>query len=222
VSDARAPGREVERERRAEAVAARLDAPLTAAGVLVVVIIVADGVTPSTSAWKDVWVVAGWLLWGLFVLEFLVRLVIAPSTAAFLRRNWWQLLFLAVPFLRFMRGLTRSARVARALSGSVRGTRTAARTLGGRIAWLSATTVAVVVAAGQVLFEYGPGLSYGQALHDVAVGAISGEPIGRDGAVVAVLDIALALYAAVFFAALAASVGAFFLHRAVDHDDRRG
>lgn len=81
---------------------------------------------------------ATWSLWSFFVAEFAVRLVLAPSTTRFLRRNWWQAVFLAVPFLGFLRAFTRSARVARALSSSVRGTRTAGRAFGSRVAYLSA------------------------------------------------------------------------------------
>ncbi|HVF76425.1 MAG TPA: hypothetical protein VM938_15420 [Acidimicrobiales bacterium] len=207
-----ASGRQrTDRERLAESIAAWLDVPFTVAGILLVLVIVADGVTPSGSGWKSVWFVAGWALWALFALEFLLRVVIAPSTSAFLRRNWWQLAFLAVPFLRFLRAFTRSARVARAVSTSVRGTRTAARQLTSRVAWLVSVTVGVVLAAGQVLYEYGPGLTYGQSLHRAALAAVSGEPVGADGAVVATMDIALALYATVFFAALAGALGAFFL-----------
>lgn len=202
-----------ERERLAESIAARLDVPFTAAGVLLVLVVVAEGVTPASSAWKDVWVVAGWALWALFVVEFGLRLVIAPSSRAFLRRNWWQLVFLAVPFLRFLRAFTRSARVARAVSTSVRGTRTAARQLTGRVGWLAAVTLGVVLAATQVLFEYGPGLTYGEALHRSALAAVSGEPVGAEGAVVAVVEVALAVYATVFFAALAGALGAYFLGR---------
>ena len=202
-----------ERERLAESIAARLDVPFTAAGVLLVLVVVAEGVTPASSGWKDVWVVAGWALWALFVVEFVLRLVIAPSSRAFLRRNWWQLAFLAVPFLRFLRAFTRSARVARAVSMSVRGTRTAARELTSRVGWLVAVTLGVVLATAQVIFEYGPGLTYGEALHRAALAAVSGERVGGEGAVVAVVEVALAVYATVFFAALAGAVGAYFLGR---------
>lgn len=200
-------------ERLAESIAARLDVPFTVAGILFVLVIVADGVTPASSPWKDVWSTVGWMLWGLFVLEFALRLVIAPSRRTFLRRNWWQLVFLALPFLRFLRAFTRSARVARAVSSSVRGTRTAGRQLTSRVGWLVTVTLGVVLATGQVLYEYGPGLTYGESLHRAAMGAVSGQPIGADGALVAFLEIGLAVYATVFFAALAGALGAFFLGR---------
>ena len=209
-----------DRELLAERIAAELDAPVTVAGILLVLIIVADGLTPPTAEWRWVFEVASWALWSLFVVEFLARMVVAPSTSAFLRRNWWQVVFLVLPFLRFLRALTRSARVGRAVATSVRSTRSAGRTLGSRVAYLGAATIGVVLAGSQVLYEFGPGITYGEALHDVAFATISGEPFGLDGAVASTLELVLALYATVLFATLAGSLGAFFLERTGER--RRG
>jgi hypothetical protein len=74
--------------------------PVTVAGSLHVMVLVADNLTSPSSTLDTVWVVLGWALWSLFVLEFVARLIVAPSTWRFLRGNWWQLVFLAVPFLR--------------------------------------------------------------------------------------------------------------------------
>lgn len=199
------------RENLAERIACRLDGPVTLAGIVLVLVVVADNMTPAGSSLKVVWAVAGWTLWALFVVELSLRLVIAPSTAAFLRRNWWQLAFLLVPFLRFLRSLSRSARLARIATTSVRGARGAGRNLAGRVGWLAGATVAVVLAASEVLFEYGPGVSYPHALHDAVLGAVAGQPIEATGAVADVVEIVLALYATVVFATLAGVVGAFFL-----------
>ena len=89
-----------QREQLAEALAGHLDLPFTVAGVLLVVVVVADNLTTAGSPLKQMWGIAGWVLWGLFVVEFVLCVVIAPSTSAFLRRNWWQLIFFAVPFFR--------------------------------------------------------------------------------------------------------------------------
>lgn len=72
---------------------------------------------------------ASWAVWVVFVGEFAFRLYLAPCRAVFLRRNWWQLIFLAVPFLRFLRlfWVLRTARVGRLLSAAVRGSRSAGR-----------------------------------------------------------------------------------------------
>ena len=202
-----------EREELAEQLACRLDAPITAAGVVLALVVVADNMTPAGSTLKRAWAVLAWALWALFALEFVLRLVIAPSAAMFLRRNWWQLVFLAVPFLRFLRAFSRTARLARVASTSVRTTRTAGRTLAGRIGWLAGVAVSTILGASQILYEYGPGLSYGQALHQTALGAIGGEPLQAPGAVAAGVEIVLAIHAAVVFATLAGSLGAYFLER---------
>jgi len=102
--------------------------------------------------------VASWIVWGVFVLEFVLRAVIAPSTSDFLRRNWWQLVFLALPFFRFVRILARLrlARLGRVVSSAVRSTRTATARLSGRLGWLSAVTAIVVLSASQLLYETTP------------------------------------------------------------------
>ncbi|HUP71748.1 MAG TPA: hypothetical protein VM282_01755 [Acidimicrobiales bacterium] len=198
----------------AEQVAQRLDVPFSVAGVLFVIVVIGDGLTSSTSAWKAAWNVGGWVLWSLFVCEFVLRMVIAPSTKTFLRKNWWQVAFLAVPFLRFLRAFTRSARIARAMSSSVRGARSATRTLTARVANLVGLTVGVIVAGTQLLYEFGPSTSYADALHDTTLASVAGEPIDADSPLPDVLEIALAVYATVFFAALAGSFGAFLINRA--------
>lgn len=203
----------IERETLAERIASRVDTPMTVAGVVFVLIVVADRMTSADSPLAAVWAFTSWGLWGLFVAEFGLRLVIAPSTGGFLRRNWWQLIFLAVPFLRFLRGFTRTARIARVASTSVRTTRTAGRALLGRVGWLIGVTVGTILGASEVLFEYGDYTSYPRALHDVTLSAIGGEPLAAGGAVADVLEIVLVIHATVIFAALAGSLGAYFFER---------
>lgn len=53
------------------------------------------------------------LIWVIFLVDFLLRFVIAPSKGAYLRDNWLGALSLALPFLRPLRFL----RVARAVRG---------------------------------------------------------------------------------------------------------
>ncbi len=202
-----------EREELAERLAGRLDGPITAAGIVLVLVVVADNMTPPGSTLKTAWSFLTWALWALFAIEFALRLVIAPSALAFLRRNWWQLVFLALPFLRFLRAFSRTARLARVASTSVRTTRTAGRTLAGRIGWLVGLAVSTILGSSQILYEYGPGMSYPRALHDATLGAIGGEPIDAPGALADAVEIVLAIHAAVVFAALAGSLGAYFLER---------
>lgn len=167
--------------------------------------------------------IAGWVLWVIFVVEFLARLVIAPSKTTFLKRNWWQAVFLIFPFLRLFRLLrvakvARLARVGRLASSTVRAGRSAGRVLTGRVGWLAGVTLVVVLAGGQALFEFGGYDSYGRALFEAAMAAISGNSLEGDSSVAQVLSVMLAIYSVVVFASLAATLGAYFMRGAKDSD----
>ena len=157
--------------------------------------------------------VVGWLCWAVFVCEFVFRAVRAQDRRRFWSRNWWQVIFLAVPFLRFARVLTllRVARVGGVLSAAIRGTRSAGRLLSSRIGWLAAVTVLVVLASSQVLFVAGGYDDYGAALHDAALSTITGQPLTGDHALARFLEVVLAVYSVAVFATLAGALGAYFL-----------
>lgn len=158
--------------------------------------------------------VAGWLLWAVFAAEYALRLYLAPHRGRFLRRTWWQLLFLVVPFLRFLR-LFRVLRLARAggvVSSAVRGSRSAARLLSGRVGWLASVTAVVILAASQLLYAVAGYRSYGRALHDAVLSTMTGQPLSHgDTAFAQVAEVVLAAYSVIVFAALAAALGAYFL-----------
>lgn len=108
-----------------------------------------------------------WVIWALFVADFVVKLVIAPDKVAFLRTQWLTVLSLALPALRILRfasvfRVLRAARIVRSISllrvaASVnRGLgalgRAASRRGAGYVA--GATAIVVVVgAAGMAAFE---------------------------------------------------------------------
>ena len=205
-----------DREVLAETVAARLDKPLTALGVIFVLVVVADTTADPGSDLRPWLEIVSWGLWAVFAVEFLLRAVIARSTPQFLRRNWWQILFLVLPFLRFLRisarlARLRPARLGRLLSSSVRGVRTAGRALTSRVAWLAATTTIVVLASSQILYGFAGYDSYAAALHDAMHAAVTGGAIEHESGVADVLELVLAVYAVGIFAVLAGSVGAYLL-----------
>lgn len=183
---------------------------------LLFVLVLTGQLLATGPAWSRTFTVLGWAFWAAFAAEFALRAYVAKDQRLFWRRNWWQLLFLAVPFLRFLRGLTvlRTARVAGVVSATVRGSRSAGRLLTGRIGWLATITTVVIVGASQLLFATGTYNHYGDALHGAALAAITGEPLAADGAVARWTEVALAVYSVAVFAALAGSLGAFFLRRA--------
>lgn len=214
-----------ERERLAEVIADRLDGPMTALGILFLLLVIAETVIRPSGAVGAVFTAASWVLWAAFVVEFVIRTVVAPSTVRFLRRNWWQLVFLLLPFLRFFRILARIRlraviRAGRVVSSTVRGTRLAVGKLTGRIAWLVAVTAIVVVASSQLLYEFADYSEYGIALHDAAYATVAGDPLSADGALARIAEVVLAAYSVIVFATLAGMLGAYFLEaRAPEHDE---
>lgn len=203
------------RERLAERIADRLDLPVTAAGALFLLLVLAETVSDPAGTVGTAFTAVGWVLWGLFVTEFLVRLVVAPSRGTFLRRNWWQIAFLAVPALRFLRGLRalRVARVSRVMGAALRSGRSATRKLSSRLATLAVVTIVILLAASQLLFELGAFDTYGEALHAAALATVGGEPLNVHDGAARVLDVALVGYSTVVVAALAGSVGAYLVER---------
>lgn len=182
---------------------------------LFLLVVVGDTIVRNQSPFATIFTVAGWAIWGVFVVDFMLRFVIAPAKGTFLRRNWWQLVFLALPFLalfRFFMAL-RIARAGRLVSAAVRGTRSATSKLRNRLVMVAAVTAIVVLFSANILFEFGELDPYSAALHAAALATITGTPIPADSGISQVLDVVLSLYSVVVFGAVAGSVGAFFLER---------
>ena len=111
-----------------------------------------------------------WIIWGLFIVDVAIELLIAPNRPAYLRSNWLSVLSLALPALRVFRLVPalrilgagralRSISLLRVLTGVNRGLRALRATLerNGFAYVLGGTLlVALVGAAGLLAFE-GPG-----------------------------------------------------------------
>ena len=114
--------------------------------------------SPTQRAWLDRGMTA---IWAIFVVDFLVRFVIAPSKAAYLRANWLAAASLALPFLRPLRALqavraVRSLSLVRLLGGANRGMRVLQRVTGASgLAYVAALTILVTLlgAAGVLYFD---------------------------------------------------------------------
>ncbi|NWN89564.1 MAG: hypothetical protein HLX51_13690 [Micrococcaceae bacterium] len=162
--------------------------------------------------------VVGWVFWGVFVAEFLLRAYVARFQGNFWRKNWWQVIFLLVPFLRFFRALRalrilRVARFGRVLSAGVRGSRSAEKLLSNRVAWLVAVTAIVILAASQLLYLFADYPSYLDALYEAALATVTGSGFSADTVFARILHVVLAIFSVVVFATLAGTLGAFFLRR---------
>lgn len=204
----------------ARAIEERLSPVMAVLGIVFLLVVVGQMVVVGRSEAEGLFGVATWVLWAAFVGEYVLRLVIAPSTGAYLRRTWWQILLLALPFLSFVRllVLTRLARMGRLVSSALRGTRSARQRLGGRIGWLVALHVVVVLSLSEVAFQALPFSTFGEALYRVALASMAGEPMGLEDSLARTLDVLLAAYSVLVFATLAGILGSYFLERRAEQE----
>jgi voltage-gated potassium channel len=117
----------------------RLDVAMAILGVFFLGVVLAQLMVNEESPIESALEIAGWVLWSAFIAEFLLRMAIAPSSAAYLRRNWWQIPLLIVPFLRFVRllHLLRPGGLDKVISSTLRAGRSTARAIGDRMAGTS-------------------------------------------------------------------------------------
>ena len=221
------------RERLAALVEQRLDVPMAFLALVWAVLVAYELVAPAGR--RDEVAVAGNVIWGLFVVEFLARLWVSGRPLRFLRRRWPSLLFLALPALRVLKvvralRLVRLLPAARVVGSSYRTIGTARSLLGGRLAFLGVTSLVVIFSGGQLLYlvegagSGGGGHSFGDALWWSANLALSGNPVLEPSSFLGrLLSITLTAYAVVVFASLAGAVGAYFVEaraeRAAEEED---
>lgn len=172
----------------------------------------------------------GTAIWIVFILEFVLRLALAPAKAAFLKRNWLTVIALVVPAFRLLRGL-RILRVARAARGLrlVRIVGTANRGMNALRASLRrrglgyvvglTVTVALLGAGGMLTFEpasevEGGFSGYADALWwtGMLLTTMGSEfwPKSAEGRILCFL---LALYGFAVFGYITASFASFFVER---------
>jgi voltage-gated potassium channel len=181
---------------------------------------------------------AGYAIWGVFFVEYLLGLVIAPRKGRYIVQNWLKALALMAPALRILRvaralrivriaRVGRSLRLVRVLSSVNRGLGALRASMSRRgLGYLLASSVIVCVmgAAGMYTFERdnpnGPGLDdFGTALWWTAMimTTMGSEywpktPEGR------FLCLMLALYGYAVFGYVTASLATFFIGRDAEHE----
>lgn len=207
-------------ERLAAIVEQRLDVPMAVLAVIWAALITYELVTPYGA--RDEVVLIGNVIWGIFILEFVVKIVISQKPLRFLRRHWPSIFFLALPVLRIFRivravRLLRALPAARVVGSSYRAVGTARSLFGGRIVFLVATSAVAVFSGAQLLYLVegeggGRQGSFADALWWSANLAISGSPVFEpETAPGRLIAVVLSAYAMVVFASVAASFGAFFI-----------
>lgn len=176
------------------------------------------GLSPG---WNRALEAATWLIWAVFVLDFVAKLVAAPSAWTFLRKNWLTVPMLLVPTLRLLRfgallRLGRALPAARVVSTSYRATGVARQLLRSRAGFLAAVATVATLAVAELvwLVERGHGTfaSFGDALlwSAGAVIAMQGDPVPATGIGRLIMLAAFAV-GLVLVATLAGVVGAYLL-----------
>lgn len=170
----------------------------------------------------------GTAIWGVFVLEFALRLILAPGKLTYLRRNWLTLLALLAPalrmlavfrFLRFARA-ARGLRLVRIIGTANRGMNALRHTMRRRgLGYVSLLTGAIGLlgAAGMLAFEpaariEGGFTAYGDALWWTAMLLTTiGTDFWPQTVEGRILCFLLSVYAFAVWGYITASIASFFL-----------
>ena len=143
-----------------------LDVPLALASLALVLIAIIELTGEVSGPWQGRLAALGWALWSLFLVEFVVKLVLAPIRRRYLREHWLDALIVLLPFLRVLR-LARVVQTARGLSAFrllVFGGRGSQSTLAllkrrriGQLAIISAMVILIGATLGFLLETGAPG-----------------------------------------------------------------
>ncbi len=209
---------------------AMLEPVMVALGLVFLVLLLIDYADAVRSVAARAWLDRAFvIIWIIFLADFSIRFVVAPSKLRFLQRNWLGALSLALPFLRPLRALravraVRSLRLVRLLGGVNRGMRVLRRVSGGRrLAYVGTLTILVTLAgAVGVLFfdrnaEGATIRSFGDALWWSAamVTTINNEKyaVSPEARVIAIL---IRVFAVSVFGFVTASIASYLVGREVE------
>ncbi|MCJ8166706.1 ion transporter [Pontibacter sp. E15-1] len=174
-------------------------------------------------------------IWGIFILDFLLKLILAPHKLLFLKRNVLTTISLFVPALRLFRitrafrlistvRATRGLRLVKVVGSINRGMRSLTKTMSRRaFGYVAALTLVVVVAgaAGMYALENEHGLkTYGESVWwtVMLLTSIGSDyfPVTPEGRVLCLL---LAMYGFAVFGYFTATLATFFIDRDAGSDD---
>jgi voltage-gated potassium channel len=179
----------------------------------------------------------GTIIWVVFILDFAVKLALAPHKVAFLKRDWLTAISLLLPALRVFRVFRafrllrlaragRSLRLLRVVSSVNRSMKALSASLSRRgFGYVIALTVLVTLAGAAGIFAFeneapgGPN-SYGDALWWTAmIMTTLGSQYWPQTAEGRVLCVLLALYAFGVFGYVTAALATFFVGRDAENDE---
>lgn len=172
------------------------------------------------------------VIWIIFILDFLLKLILAPNKWSFLKKNWLTVISLIIPALRIVRfvrlfrvirGL-RSIRLVKVVASLNRGMKSLGSTMKRRgLKYVVALTLVVIFggAAGMYGFENEHGLkSYGDSLWWTAMllTSLGSEywPQTGEGKTLCLL---LAIYGFCVFGYITATLASFFVGRDAEEED---
>lgn len=148
-----------------ERLARWLDAPLTALGLVMLALLVVEWTVDLAPTWASRFATIQGVIWGIFIIDFVAEITLAPNRLRYLRANWLTAIGVILPAFRAFRVF----RVARALRGLnlVRFTTTlnrAARAAGhvaerGEMGYVLLLTVIVTAAAAAAVYFFERGIA---------------------------------------------------------------
>ncbi len=163
-------------------------------------------------------------IWIIFIIDFILKLVLAPAKLSYLKKNWLTAISLVIPALRIVRflrvlRLLRGVRLIRVVSSLNRTMRSLSRTMRRRgFGYVVLLSIVVIFggAAGMLSLEKGhPGFeNYGMALWWTSMRVITAGsdffPITPEGRGLAFI---LAVYGYAVFGYVTAALATFFIGR---------
>jgi voltage-gated potassium channel len=169
-------------------------------------------------------------IWALFIIDFLLKFILAPNKLKFLKKSWLTAISLLIPALRLFRLLRilralRGIRVIRVVSSLNRSMKSLGATMKRRgFGYMVALTVVVIFggAAGMYASERGnEGFeSYGSSLYWTAMRVITAGseawPLTAEGRVLAFI---LAVFGYAVFGYVTATLATFFIGRDAEEKD---
>lgn len=205
-----------------------LEGPMAVLGFVWLALLLVEltrGLTPALQF-------ASVVIWVIFILDFLLKLVLAPQKLRFLKKNWLTAISLFIPALRIVR-FARVLRIARGLKGVRlvkvvaslnRGMKSLGATMKRRgLKYVVLLTLVVIFggAAGMYGFENGNGLkSYGESLWWTAMLITSlGSDYWPQTGEGKTLCLLLALYGFCVFGYITATLASFFVGRDAEEED---
>ncbi|MEO7446068.1 MAG: ion transporter [Ferruginibacter sp.] len=171
-------------------------------------------------------------IWIIFIIDFLLKLILAPQKIFFLRKNWLTIISLVVPafrvlkffrFFKVVRGL-RTLRLVKIVGSLNRGMKSLGKTISRRgLKYVLVFTLIVIFAgaAGMLAFENEHGLkSYPEALWWTAmlITSIASEywPQTGEGKALCLL---LSIYGLCVFGYITATLASYFIGRDAEEKD---